>query len=280
MVGVQEVELDGAGLPNRDVVLEQMERHGADLAFRLHMGGNMGCSAGFAGCAVVGGTLSRGYWRGEVVHQSVCRGTSTALCAAHELGHNLLSDIGPLVENRNIDREDWITLTGNPLSEESLNVHVPALRERGVQVGVDSVRLLVSPDSREAAFDISGYFSAALGPEAQTTVTSDGTGSIRAELVDGELRVDLADCHAPSTVTVTGTGTGDAVETLDFHVSLRQVVALFPPAASPAYQGFVPVINHSAQAGRVVIRATDDAARRYEPVTLAIGPGEAVHFNS
>ena len=197
-----------------------------------------------------------------------------------DLANNLVSDIGPLVENRNIDREDWITLTGNPLSEESLNVHVPALRERGVQVGVDSVRLLVSPDSREAAFDISGYFSAALGPEAQTTVTSDGTGSIRAELVDGELRVDLADCHAPSTVTVTGTGTGDAVETLDFHVSLRQVVALFPPAASPAYQGFVRVINHSAQAGRVVIRATDDAARRYEPVTLAIGPGEAVHFNS
>ena len=89
MVGVQEVELDGEGLPYRDVVLEQMERHGADLAFRLHMGGNMGCRAGFAGCGVVGGILSRGHWRGEVVHNSVCRGTSTALCAAHELGHNL-----------------------------------------------------------------------------------------------------------------------------------------------------------------------------------------------
>ena len=197
-----------------------------------------------------------------------------------DLANNLVSDIGPLVENRNIDREDWITLTGNPLSEESLNVHVPALRERGVQVGVDSVRLLVSPDSRAAAFDVFGYFSSILGPEAQTTVTSDDTGSIRAELVDGELRVDLADSHAPSTVTVTGTGTGDAVETLDFHVSLRQVVALFPPAASPAYQGFVRVINHSARAGSVVIRATDDAGRRYEPVTLAIGPGEAVHVNS
>ena len=197
-----------------------------------------------------------------------------------DLANNLVSDIGPLVENRNIRRGGWVTLTGNPLSEESLNVHVPALRERGVQVAVDSVRLVVSPDSREAAFDISGYFSATLGPETQASVTSDDTGSIRAEVVDGELRVDLADSHAPSTVTVTGTGTGGAVETLDFHVSLGQVVALFPPAASPAYQGFVRVINHSARAGRVVIRATDDAARRYEPVTLAIGAGEAVHFNS
>ena len=60
MVGVQEVELDAAGLPYRDVVGEQMERHGADLAFRFHMGGNMGCPAGVAGCAAMGGALGRG----------------------------------------------------------------------------------------------------------------------------------------------------------------------------------------------------------------------------
>ena len=58
MVGVQEVELDARGLPLREAVLEHMERHGADLTFRFHMGGDMGCQAGLAGCAVVGGILA------------------------------------------------------------------------------------------------------------------------------------------------------------------------------------------------------------------------------
>ncbi|MDE0005969.1 MAG: M12 family metallo-peptidase, partial [Rhodospirillaceae bacterium] len=162
-----------------------------------------------------------------------------------DLANNLISDIGPLVENRNIGRGDWITLSGNPLSEESLNVHVPALRERGVQVAIDSVRLFVSPDSRATAFDVSGYFTDTLDPDSQTTVTSGDTASTGAEVVDGELRVALADSSGPSTVTVTGTGADGASESLDFHVSLRQVIALFPAAASPNYQGFVRVINHS-----------------------------------
>ena len=197
-----------------------------------------------------------------------------------DLANNLISDIGPLVENRSIGRGDRITLSGNPLSEESLNVHVPALRERGVHVAVESVRLFVSPDSRAATFDISGYFADTLGPDSQTTVTSGGTGNAGAEVVDGELRVALADAFGPSMVTITGTGANGARESLDFHVSVRQVVALFPAAASRNYQGFVRVINHSPQAGRVAIRATDDLGQRYEPVTLAVGSGEAVHFNS
>ena len=199
---------------------------------------------------------------------------------ALDLSDNLISDLAPLVDNPNVDAGDWITLTGNPLSEESLNVHVPALRDRGVHVGVDSVRLLAPPDTRAASFDVSGYFDATLSPGAETTAASDDPDDLQADIVDGELRVALADAEGPTTVTVTGTGDDGTTETVAFHVSLRQVIALFPSAASPAYQGFVRVINHSPRAGRVVIHATDDDGRRPDPVTLALGAGVTVHFNS
>ena len=40
------------------------------------------------------------------------------------------------------------------------------------------------------------------------------------------------------------------------------------------------MINHAAQAGEVSIEAIDDTGARHGPVTLAIGAGETVHFNS
>ena len=197
-----------------------------------------------------------------------------------DLSDNLVADLSPLVDNRNLGRGDWITLTGNPLSERSLNVHVPALRDRGVHVGVDTVRLLVSPDTRAAAFDVSGYFEAAVGPAARTTAAAEDPDAVQAEVVDGELRVTLANAAGPATVTVTGSDGSGATETLAFRVSLQQAVSLFPAAGHAVYEGFVRVINHSPRAGRVVVRATDDAGRRHDPVTLAIGAAEVRPFNS
>ena len=197
-----------------------------------------------------------------------------------DLGNNLVSDIGPLAESRNLGRGDWITLSGNPLSEESLNVHVPALRDRGVHVAVESVRLLLWPDTRAAAFDMSGYFEAVLGRDARLAVETDGSDDPQAELVDGELRVSLSASTGPATVTVTGTGTDGSTETLAFHLSLRQVVTLFPSATRTAYHGFVRVTNHSPKGGRLAIRATDDEGRRYGPVTLEMAADSTVHFNS
>ena len=201
-----------------------------------------------------------------------------------DLSDNLISDLAPLVDNPNVNAGDWITLTGNPLSEESLNVHVPALRDRGVHVGVDSVRLPVPPDTRAASFDISGYFAATLGPGASAAAASNDPDGPRAEVVDGELRVALSDSTGPGTgpgtLTVTGTNDEGATDTLAFQVSVRQVVALFPAAASPVYQGFVRVINHSPRPGRVVIQATDDEGRRYDAVTLSMDADQVVHFNS
>ena len=45
-------------------------------------------------------------------------------------------------------------------------------------------------------------------------------------------------------------------------------------------QGFVRVINHSEEAGDVRIEAVDDAGDSFDPLTLAVGAGQTVHFNS
>ena len=58
-------------------------------------------------------------------------------------------------------------------------------------------------------------------------------------------------------------------------------VPLFP-AASDLFgrQGFVRVINHSAEAGDVTVAAYDDTDRDFGSVTLSLDANETAHFNS
>ena len=58
-------------------------------------------------------------------------------------------------------------------------------------------------------------------------------------------------------------------------------VPLFPSASDPlGRQGFVRIVNRSADAGTVQVQAYDDSDVAYEIVTVAIGVGRTVHFNS
>lgn len=58
-------------------------------------------------------------------------------------------------------------------------------------------------------------------------------------------------------------------------------VPLFPSAGDAAgRQGLVRVVNRSPSAGEVVISARDDTSRRYDPLTLHLGAGAAVLFDS
>ena len=58
------------------------------------------------------------------------------------------------------------------------------------------------------------------------------------------------------------------------------MVPLFPSAAQDVRQGFVRVINHSAEGGEVSIKAFDDSDWDYAPIILTIDGIETVHFNS
>ena len=60
-----------------------------------------------------------------------------------------------------------------------------------------------------------------------------------------------------------------------------QRIWLFLGAADASgREGFLRVVNHSAQAGEVRIEAVDDAGTSAGPVTLAIGAAQAIHLNS
>jgi hypothetical protein len=51
-----------------------------------------------------------------------------------KLSNNRIVNIAPLVDNRGLGPGDLVTLDHNPLDSISVNMHIPALRERGVTV--------------------------------------------------------------------------------------------------------------------------------------------------
>ena len=54
------------------------------------------------------------------------------------LNRNLISDVTPLVSNAGLGSGDTIRLRGNPLSAASVNMHVPAIADRGAMVDFDA----------------------------------------------------------------------------------------------------------------------------------------------
>ena len=86
--------------------------------------------------------------------------------------------------------------------------------------------------------------------------------------------------RAAADAGISGNGSRAGVPATDESGGGAHLVPLFPSAADAWREGFVRVINRSAVAGEVAIAAIDDAGRRAEQVTLAVGASEAVHFNS
>ncbi|MCY4119457.1 MAG: hypothetical protein OXG72_00855, partial [Acidobacteria bacterium] len=80
-----------------------------------------------------------------------------------DLRDNRIADLAPLVANAGLSAGDWLALAGNPLSEKSLNEHVPALLARGVEVSVGRVVVLLAVGGKARRYDTSGYFEARLG---------------------------------------------------------------------------------------------------------------------
>ena len=104
----------------------------------------------------------------------------------------------------------------------------------------------------------------------------DGTGKWRLEVTSGQNVV------AMSLLANLGTGhlTNLSTEALASVDGVHEVL-LFPSASDMSgRQGFVRVVNRSDEAGEVSIDAVDETDADYEPLSLAIGAGETVHFNS
>ena len=82
------------------------------------------------------------------------------------------------------------------------------------------------------------------------------------------------------TVTVADHRDERVSQTFVVTVTGPALVPLFPAMSESGHQGFLRVINGSAEAGDVTIEAIDDAGMRAGPVTLTIAAGETAHFNS
>ena len=199
-----------------------------------------------------------------------------------DLRDNRIVDLGPLVANTDVADGDRVAVGGNPLSEESVNEHVPALLARGVAVSIDPVMLALATGSGPVRFKVSGYFDAVLDEGYALEVSTEDEAIATAELDDGVLVVrPNADAGSGTvTVNVTGRGSGNT-KRVSFAVTLRGpwIVPLFPRDADDRH-GFVRVINRGAEAAEVRLVAVDDAGMRSSPLTFAVGGGEVLHFNS
>ena len=105
----------------------------------------------------------------------------------------------------------------------------------------------------------------------------DGTGKWRLRVTSDEPIVAMSLLSSPTGhLTNLSTVPRTREDEDDVHV-----VPLFPSASDPlGRQGFVRVVNRSGEAGEVMIAAHDDSEIAYEAVTLSIGAGATVHFNS
>ena len=198
-----------------------------------------------------------------------------------DLRNNRVSDLSPLVANADLGEGDWVALDGNSLSQESLNTHVPALRDRGVKVSVGTVALALAADGALGQFDVSGYFEALLGEGAALTATSGNLSLATAEVIDGALAVTPGARAGSVSVTVEARSSSGRTARLEFLVRVRGpwLVPLVP-SASGSRQGFVRVANHDGRAGDVRILPVDDEGYTGGPLTLTIDAGQTVHFNS
>ena len=59
------------------------------------------------------------------------------------LWDNNISDISPLVANRGLGTGEEISVSENPLNDTSINVHIPALQDRGVEVHFSNLKPLL-----------------------------------------------------------------------------------------------------------------------------------------
>ena len=65
-----------------------------------------------------------------------------------DIANNRVTDLAPLVANTGMDSGDLLDVRNNPLNATSINVHVPALQRRGVDVAFSASKIAVKEKKR------------------------------------------------------------------------------------------------------------------------------------
>ena len=189
-----------------------------------------------------------------------------------------MHDVAPVGENghrvvtfnpaSNVEQVSRLRLV-NP-GDESAEAMVAGVDDRGVSPG-DGVRVSVPAGGAVTLTSEELETGAGL-----TGSLGDGTGKWRLavtserDIVAMSLLANLGTGHLTNLSTEAPAPLGGVHEVL-----------LFPPASDPlGRQGFVRVVNRSNETGEVAIDAVDESDADYESLSLALGAGETVHFNS
>ena len=199
-----------------------------------------------------------------------------------DLSDNQISDLTPMVDNRDFAEGSWVTLDGNPLSEEAFNEHVPALLARGVRVGLDSVSIDVASAGYTTTFDTRGYFEALLGLEFEILASTENSTIAETTVEEGELQVTLGAVVGMTSVRLRATNRNGESATVVFRIENRmsRTITLFPSPSNPSRQGILRIINHSDNASAVRIEASDDDGDHARTLALSVDGRQAVQFKS
>ena len=197
------------------------------------------------------------------------------------LGNNAISDVSALGSLQSLERLDlssnaimgvsalgslgsatWLSLHNNSITDISALGSLQSLAE--LYLGNNAISDVSALGSLQSLrrLDLGGNRIADVAPFVDTGI---GVVGLRGN----PLSADSIERHVP------------ALRSAGTAVVAGWPVPIFPSAADPSgRQGFVRVVNRSAVGGEVLIDAVDDAGERFGPLRLAIGAGEAAHFNS
>ncbi|MCZ0952633.1 MAG: putative Ig domain-containing protein, partial [Rhodospirillaceae bacterium] len=133
------------------------------------------------------------------------------------LNDNVVADVSPLL---GMDAIQNVFLSGNPLTEASLNDHIPDLRKEGVEVHVESVAWELLAGGETARFEVEGYLESLLGSVLRTETVGDDPGLATVQMVEGALEISPHGAYGVLNVMVTATGRTGNRATLSFIVRL------------------------------------------------------------
>ena len=106
---------------------------------RLHLDGN-----NISDISVLEGLtdlIVLGLWSNTISDISVLSGLTNLFFVG--LWDNHISDISPLIANLGLGLGEEVNVSENPLSETSINVHIPALQNRGIEVHFSNLKPLL-----------------------------------------------------------------------------------------------------------------------------------------
>ena len=73
-------------------------------------------------------------WLGLANHSTFIPATGLTHLTSININNNAISDLSPLVANTGLGAGDFVEMWGNPLSDASIQTHIPTLQNRGVTV--------------------------------------------------------------------------------------------------------------------------------------------------